>query len=779
MTLNDNSIAVDDPMQENIFLEDLDGVFGGDSTEEGVADELLQADSGTRQPQDEGVTSGNHNNNNPLSLSAAPTPLHSRSDGENSDGSQQEIVSSSCSAKDSNKNNDSGSGSAAASATANATGSATSATKAKNAKDIGENERKRELRQRRSSLDTKGAEKGLPPPSWHSEAADKHHRQEMIMEIARLLSARKKNQPTKEWVRQLPHKARRLEDKLYRTASSLEAYLNRTTLKRRLRNIARIISSQHHRLSKLNCRSSMSSKRPSVLSNTSSISSISSLGSLDSFVSAASDASKSTSTEQRRVSFLPLTGLNLDSVEPIQTAMIPNNNAQAKQQNSSSKHGTSQQQWQSSVTNESLQNFLMQQLVEGNNNNSDSLASRSASSSERNNALSNNSVPIVNNNINNNNTSAPPLPVNSSMLMPGQLLVQHDSVSELEQQKAVNAKLQEQIIKDLRQQEARVQELLQGRGNKSQQKGGQAVSTVQPISNNVPNSRTSAAVSVIPTTTMTPLYVSNNHAALHSQPATPAVSAATNNMQGNNIIANTLERQQINQNAIAVAMQQQQGNQNAMTTAFQQQGKRNALAMTVQQQGNQQQTVQQNLHALQLAQFGGAQRQHMHLAAMLLGGGINAGMAAVAAGQVNVGGVAAAAGQLNVGAAAGVVPNPALANQLAAGSRLQQNASLFSSPGLPLHQQLMFSGHTGGATTAVGHRQQQQNALQQQQNNASATTGRVGAQPTPIVPDVASGPSISSGFDPTMPPPKNKLLDETATDSFDDSEILSSASFAW
>merc|ERR1711981_1079232 len=86
---NDNSIAVDDPMQENIFLEDLDGVFGGDSTEEGVADELLQADSGTRQPQDEGVTSGNHNNNNPLSLSAAPTPLHSRSDGENSDGSQQ------------------------------------------------------------------------------------------------------------------------------------------------------------------------------------------------------------------------------------------------------------------------------------------------------------------------------------------------------------------------------------------------------------------------------------------------------------------------------------------------------------------------------------------------------------------------------------------------------------------------------------------------------------------------------------------------------------------
>jgi len=179
---NDNSIAVDDPMQENTFLEDLDGVFGGDSTEEGAADELLQADSGTRQPQDEGATSGNHSKNNPLSLSAAPAPLNSRSDGENSDGSQQEIVSSSSSsAIECNKNNDSGS--AAASATANATDSAASATKAKNTKEIGEDERKRELRQRRSSLDTEGAEKGLPPPTWHSEAADKHHRQEMIMEM--------------------------------------------------------------------------------------------------------------------------------------------------------------------------------------------------------------------------------------------------------------------------------------------------------------------------------------------------------------------------------------------------------------------------------------------------------------------------------------------------------------------------------------------------------------------------------------------------------------------
>lgn len=441
--------------------------------------------------------------------------------------------------------------------------------------------------------------------------------------------------------------------------------------------------------------------------------------------------------------------------------MIPNNNALEKQKNSSL--GTSQQQLQSSVANESLRNLLMQQLIDGNNNNSDSSASRRASSSERNNALSNNTVPIVNNNINNNNTPAPTLPVNSSMSMPGQL-VQHDSVSELERQKAVNAKLQEQIIKDLRQQEARVQELLQGRGNKSQQKGGQAVPTVQPISNNIPNSRTSAAVSVTPTTTMTPLHMSNNHAALHSQPATPAVSALANNMQGNNIISNSLQRQQANQNAIAVSMQQQQGN-------------RNALAMTGQQQGNQKLTVQQNLHALQLAQFGGASlQQQQHLAAMLLNGGINAGTAPVATGKLNVGGVAATAGQLNVGAAAGVVPNLALVNQLAAGPSLQPNPNLFSSPGLPLHQQIMFSGHTGGATTAVSH---QQNALQQQQNNASATTGRVGKQPAPIVPGVASGPSISSGFDPTMPPPKNKLQDEIATDSFDDSEVLSSTSFAW
>lgn len=38
-------------------------------------------------------------------------------------------------------------------------------------------------RRQRNSLKIEGGEKGLPPPSWHSEAADKPHRQAMILDM--------------------------------------------------------------------------------------------------------------------------------------------------------------------------------------------------------------------------------------------------------------------------------------------------------------------------------------------------------------------------------------------------------------------------------------------------------------------------------------------------------------------------------------------------------------------------------------------------------------------
>jgi len=44
---------------------------------------------------------------------------------------------------------------------------------------------KPKLKRRNSKME--GENRGLPPPGWHSEAADKHHRKEMILEMYVLL----------------------------------------------------------------------------------------------------------------------------------------------------------------------------------------------------------------------------------------------------------------------------------------------------------------------------------------------------------------------------------------------------------------------------------------------------------------------------------------------------------------------------------------------------------------------------------------------------------------
>jgi hypothetical protein len=102
---------------------------------------------------------------------------------------------------------------------------------------------------------------------------------------------------------QLPHKARNLEEKLYRTAPSLEAYLDRTTLKNRLRRLAQVITKQykegnHHQM--------FSRRRNSTSSHSSITTIVSSSGSRDSFSSANSlDSLRSLHESFAQISTIP------------------------------------------------------------------------------------------------------------------------------------------------------------------------------------------------------------------------------------------------------------------------------------------------------------------------------------------------------------------------------------------------------------------------------------------------------------------------------------------
>jgi hypothetical protein len=96
------------------------------------------------------------------------------------------------------------------------------------------------------------------------------------MRSARLLHARKHTQPSQQWLKQLTHKSRKLEERLYYTASNLDAYLDRSTLKHRLKKQARIITKQF-----LEAKSSrkLGLKRASIRSSVSSLSTAGTAGS--------------------------------------------------------------------------------------------------------------------------------------------------------------------------------------------------------------------------------------------------------------------------------------------------------------------------------------------------------------------------------------------------------------------------------------------------------------------------------------------------------------------
>ena len=74
-------------------------------------------------------------------------------------------------------------------------------------------------------------------PAWYFQDLHLQERRIMITNIARLLQARKPN-ATADWMQRLPQMARRLEESLFRSATSFEEYRDTSTLKKRLQALA-------------------------------------------------------------------------------------------------------------------------------------------------------------------------------------------------------------------------------------------------------------------------------------------------------------------------------------------------------------------------------------------------------------------------------------------------------------------------------------------------------------------------------------------------------------
>ncbi|KAF0699803.1 Aste57867_9644 [Aphanomyces stellatus] len=77
-----------------------------------------------------------------------------------------------------------------------------------------------------------------PAPAWQSEKSDTQIRHEVINKIVAFLRNQKPNAPA-DWIRRLPQMAKKLEEKLYRSARTKDEYVNEGTLKARLQVVAR------------------------------------------------------------------------------------------------------------------------------------------------------------------------------------------------------------------------------------------------------------------------------------------------------------------------------------------------------------------------------------------------------------------------------------------------------------------------------------------------------------------------------------------------------------
>jgi len=107
------------------------------------------------------------------------------------------------------------------------------------------------LGDRSSSVGSNGRRRGssstvpedMTTAGWQNDEKDKDFRKQLIYQIANLLRERKTD-PSDKWLKELPFKARKLEEQLYKKAPSLKAYLDPGTLKTRLKKVAHAITSQ-------------------------------------------------------------------------------------------------------------------------------------------------------------------------------------------------------------------------------------------------------------------------------------------------------------------------------------------------------------------------------------------------------------------------------------------------------------------------------------------------------------------------------------------------------
>ena len=75
-------------------------------------------------------------------------------------------------------------------------------------------------------------------PAWYVQDQHLQERRDVISSIAQLLIERKGPNPPVEWLQMLSQQARRLEESLFRAATSFEEYRDRSTLKKRLQALA-------------------------------------------------------------------------------------------------------------------------------------------------------------------------------------------------------------------------------------------------------------------------------------------------------------------------------------------------------------------------------------------------------------------------------------------------------------------------------------------------------------------------------------------------------------
>jgi hypothetical protein len=260
--------------------------------------------------------------------------------------------------------------------------------------------------------------------------------------------------PTPEWLHQLPHKARKLEGRLYRTAPSLEYYLNRATLKTRLKKLARVIvrqftgpaMSQQQRGRGENARNFL--LPPSIFGG--------GLG-----LSSSSGGFNSGTPLLSRASLDSMRGI-ADSSESDRRD-LQRNLSHGDSRGHSNKGDNNHNIYNSEDERKSGNAYSGNLVKDGYNatdSNNDSALRRtsqvSSSAARDNNGSQRPSFPDI-------PTDSNPAPGTHNMGagVPG-ITSSNESMSELERQKAINAKLQEQIMENIRRQEDLVRRLQAG-----------------------------------------------------------------------------------------------------------------------------------------------------------------------------------------------------------------------------------------------------------------------------------------------------------------------------